>query len=256
MRPDLVFRLRASGLHLLGSVVVLGAFLWLVYGYWYMNPFQVIYSTVDVVKILVLVDLILGPLLSLIVFNIAKPRAELVRDLAIILVFQISALAWGAYVTYSVRPQFVVFAGSHIHIVSSREIYMNELPADIRPRSWYEPPVAVSIKRPQSEEERKQLVLDLLDGKVPELIYQAQRYRPYAEYRDEIAASILPWEELVKRGGNIKIWLDTILARGYGVEYIVCEIDAKSFSSLALVRISDGRVIEVMQPAPLPENKS
>lgn len=257
MSRSLLFRLKAAGLHLLGSAVAIGLFLWLVYGYWYMHPYQIVFSTMDVVKILVGVDLVLGPLLTLIVFNVAKPRKELARDLGLILAVQLSALAWGVQVTYSVRPQFAAFVGNNVYVVTGRDVHLDELPAEISKRSWYQPPVAVSVQGPQSEAEWRQHMADLFNEKVPDLMYQAQRYRPYAERATH--SQILPFtaEELSKRSDAVRVWVESVQATDNAGGYEYYNILSGTFTSLAAVRAEDGVIISVMpvQPVPLPENK-
>lgn len=258
MSRSLLFRLKAAGLHLLGSAIVIGLFLWLVYGYWYMHPYEVVFSTINVVKVLIGVDLVLGPLLTLIVFNIAKPRKELVRDLGMILAVQLSALAWGTHVTYSVRPQFVAFVGDTVYVVTGRDINLDELPDDISLRSWNQPPVAVSVRGPQSEAGWSQHMADLYNGKVHELMYQARRYRPYAER--VIHSQVLPLtvDELNRQGEATRSWLSSVQAQKDSEGYAFYKIMSGTFSSIAAVRDQDGVVIDVMQAqlAPPRESKS
>lgn len=59
-------------------------------------------------KIVLAVDLVLGPCLTLIVFNSRKPRQELIRDLSLIALVQMLALGAGAYVVANARPLAVV----------------------------------------------------------------------------------------------------------------------------------------------------
>ncbi|XFB08520.1 hypothetical protein AAGT13_06380, partial [Azotobacter salinestris] len=59
-------------------------------------------------KIVVAVDLVLGPCLTLIVFNLRKPRSELVRDLSLIALVQVLALGAGVWQVLKVRPLAVV----------------------------------------------------------------------------------------------------------------------------------------------------
>ncbi|MBI3188729.1 MAG: hypothetical protein HYZ31_12790 [Gammaproteobacteria bacterium] len=258
MSRTLSFRLKASGLHLAGSGLVIGVFLWLVYGFWYMVPYQLVFSTFDVVKVLIGVDLVLGPLLTFIVFNIAKPRKELARDLAIILAFQLSALAWGVHVTYSVRPQFLAFVGDNLYAVSGRDINLEELPDDIKRRVWYEPPVPVSVRGPQSEDEWKQHTVDLFNSKVPELMYQSRRYRPYAERGMYSGVLPLTVDALREKGPGVNQWLDSVLVKEDASSLAFYKIMAGTFVSWAAVRVDDGFVINVMpvQSVPPPENKS
>lgn len=68
------------------------------------------------------VDLVLGPCLTLIVFNPQKPRAELVRDLALIALLQALALGAGAWLVANARPLAVVQVFDTFHVLN-REDY-------------------------------------------------------------------------------------------------------------------------------------
>lgn len=59
-------------------------------------------------RIVVVVDLVLGPCLTLIVFNPRKPRPELLRDLLLIALVQVLALGAGSWQVFKVRPLAVV----------------------------------------------------------------------------------------------------------------------------------------------------
>ena len=61
----------------------------------------------SVLRILLLVDVILGPMLTFVVFNRAK--REWKRDLAIIAIVQVIAFAYGAYTMARYRPVFAVY---------------------------------------------------------------------------------------------------------------------------------------------------
>jgi len=73
------FRLKAFGAHLLGSTLaltlVLGA---LDYG-WYHFPGWHLTDAVHVVVVMIGVDVVIGPLITLIIANARKPRRELAR---------------------------------------------------------------------------------------------------------------------------------------------------------------------------------
>ncbi|WNO09634.1 hypothetical protein [Teredinibacter sp. KSP-S5-2] len=56
------------------------------------------------IKIIAAVDIVLGPAITLIVYNTRKPQKELIRDLFIILVIQLSCLAYGVHVVHQSRP--------------------------------------------------------------------------------------------------------------------------------------------------------
>lgn len=54
-------------------------------------------------------NLVLGPLLTLIIFDITKSRSKLIGDVIAIAMLQFSALAWGVSTIHDQRPVAVVF---------------------------------------------------------------------------------------------------------------------------------------------------
>src|SRR6267378_7477920 len=98
------FRLKAFGLHLSASATLLTLILGSLYLGWYRWPGWYLTGVLHVVVILAIVDLALGPTLTLIVANPRKPRRELTRDIGIIVTVQIAALVYGAATLWHGRP--------------------------------------------------------------------------------------------------------------------------------------------------------
>lgn len=67
-------------------------------------------------------DLVLGPALTLIVYNLTKPVRKLVMDLALIALLQLSCLLAGVYVVLSARPLAVVYVFDTFYVFN-REDY-------------------------------------------------------------------------------------------------------------------------------------
>jgi len=103
-------RFQAFAIHLLISSVVLGAFLAFVFLVWYPHPFFILEGLVQIVWVLVGVDIVLGPALTLVVFKTGKPGLK--RDLSIIAAIQIFGFIYGAHTFYIERPAFAVFFDS------------------------------------------------------------------------------------------------------------------------------------------------
>src|SRR5882672_896867 len=95
------FRFKAFGLHFLASSVALSSTLGALYFGWYRWPGWYLTDVVTVVAVLVGVDIVLGPLLTLIVARSSKPRRELTRDIAMIVVVQLCALGYGTVSLWS-----------------------------------------------------------------------------------------------------------------------------------------------------------
>ena len=103
-------RFQAFAIHLLISSAVLGSFLAFVFLVWYPQPFFVVEGLVQIVWVLVGVDIVLGPALTLVVFKTGKPGLN--RDLSIIAAIQIFGFIYGAHTFYIERPAFAVFYDS------------------------------------------------------------------------------------------------------------------------------------------------
>src|SRR5215472_14210875 len=111
------FRLKAFGLHLLGSVSALFLVLGSLYLGWYRWPGWYLSSVLHVVGIVVMVDLVLGPTLTLIVANPGKPRRELVRDISMIVTVQLAALLYGTVTLWGGRPLYYTFSVNSLELV-------------------------------------------------------------------------------------------------------------------------------------------
>lgn len=118
-------RAKAAGLHLTLSAVVGVLVAGLVHLLWYPSPMGRLAGVGGIVGLLLLVDLILGPVLTFLVFRKDKPSLRF--DLGAIVVLQIAALAYGLYSIEYARPSFLVFIKDRFEIISR---------ADVQPADW------------------------------------------------------------------------------------------------------------------------
>jgi hypothetical protein len=103
-------RFQAFAIHLLISSFILASFLSFVFLVWYPQPFFVVEGLVQIVWVLIGVDVVLGPALTLVVFKTGKPGLK--RDLSIIAAIQIAGFIYGAHTFYIERPSFAVIYDS------------------------------------------------------------------------------------------------------------------------------------------------
>lgn len=121
-------RLRASGIHLAISLTIATLAALLVFMVWYPYPYREISGGRELFLILVSVDVALGPLITLIIFNRSKPRRELVRDLSIIALIQLGALAYGMWTVFVARPVYLVFEVDRFRVVHAVDVPPEMLP--------------------------------------------------------------------------------------------------------------------------------
>jgi hypothetical protein len=115
-------RARAGAAHFVFSAMLAAACAAVVYLLWYPSPLGAMSGVSDLFVLMLGVDVVLGPLVTLVVFNTRKPRAELVRDLAVVVLVQLGALGYGMWTVFAGRPVHGVFEYDRIRVVHANEI--------------------------------------------------------------------------------------------------------------------------------------
>lgn len=115
-------RLKAAGIHLAISLAIAAMAALLVFLVWYPYPYREISGGRELFLIVVAVDVIMGPLMTLAVFNLKKPRKELLRDLTVIGLLQLAALGYGLWTVAVARPVHLVFEIDRFRVVHAIDI--------------------------------------------------------------------------------------------------------------------------------------
>lgn len=113
-------RLKASGIHFLVSCVCVAVALLASALFWYPGPLAFAAGLAGIVGILVMVDLVLGPVLTFVVYKPGKKSLKL--DLAVIAAVQILALGYGLQTVYQARPVYIVFSVDRFETVSAADL--------------------------------------------------------------------------------------------------------------------------------------
>lgn len=110
----------AAGIHLLISILVAVLILCLLYFFWFPSPLMTIGGANEGVKLILLVDLVIGPLCTLIVFKRNKPSIRF--DLSVIALLQIAAISYGVFAIYAQKPSYMVLTYTELVLVNRREV--------------------------------------------------------------------------------------------------------------------------------------
>ncbi len=161
-------RLRASAIHFALSLAVFLVLLSLIVYVWYPGALFWVDGGVSGVQILIAVDLVLGPLLTLIIYNPTKTRRHIVMDFMLIAAIQVGALAWGVNTIYEQKPLAVVFDGSAFQIVDKD--YLEKQQVDIATLNSEDAPLPLVYyaRKPQTREESVGVVTHLYINSLPE----------------------------------------------------------------------------------------
>lgn len=106
--PALKTKLAATGIHLAMSLVIFAILAYLIFYHWFPQPYFSIDGGWQGMRLIAFVDLVLGPFITFLIFDLSKRRREIVIDLAIILAIQFGALTYGVVTTYNQRPLAIV----------------------------------------------------------------------------------------------------------------------------------------------------
>jgi hypothetical protein len=120
-------RIKPTAIHFIGSIVVAIVMACLVLFLWYPAPYSFMAGGLSLLFILISVDVVLGPSLTFVVFDIKKPRDELVRDITIICFIQLCGLAYGLHTVYMARPVALVLELTQFRVVSAVDVKSDEL---------------------------------------------------------------------------------------------------------------------------------
>ncbi len=159
-------KVSASLIHLGLSVLIAALAALLVFGVWYPYPYREISGGRELFLLVVSVDVMMGPLITFAVFNRAKPRPELLRDLAIVALFQLSALGYGLWTVSVARPVHMVFEVDRFRVVHAIDVppeLLNKCPAGVvaLPLTG---PTMLSLRAPGSNQERSSALWAELAG--------------------------------------------------------------------------------------------
>ena len=163
------FRLKAFGLHLLTSAVVLTLVLGILYLGWYRWPGWYLADVRHVVTVLAGVDLAVGPLLTFVIARSSKLRRDLTRDVAVIVALQLFALIYGTVSLWNGRPLYYAFSENVLQLVQAYDIDAHELAlarrqnAELVPH-WYSLPRWIWAPLPQEGHERDRIVTSAIVG--------------------------------------------------------------------------------------------
>lgn len=202
-------RWQAAGVHLSASFLLAVLAAALLFGVWYPPPYTHAAGADRLIMLLIGIDLVIGPLLTLIVYKHGKKGMAF--DIAFIATVQLVALVYGMFVIAQSRPVFVVVAEDMTYLTMASALDDRDLAAAqdprFRSRSWTGP-VQVAAPPPASAEDRQELLDSGLAGKdidrLPKyfrpmdadgiaLIAGSQPLRRLAEHgdaRDKVAAFV------------------------------------------------------------------
>jgi len=206
-------RIVAATIHFAITLLVAGLAAALIFFVWFPGAMATLVGGAKLFFIVTGCDVILGPLISLVIYNSKKPRKELIIDYSVIGLVQLVALVYGVSVVAASRPVFVAFDGDRLEIVTAIELEESDLLAGMAPefrsKSWIGPRL-VSIEEPTDLKEKQTLLFSAIAGKDGYLM--PKYYRAYDTAREQILKKSQSLEVLLKDSKDAKPIIEDAIA--------------------------------------------
>ena len=175
------FRIKAAGIHLLISAMVALFGLGLVFLVWHPTPLQKAVGVTNIFLMMLGIDVVLGPLLTLLVAS-SKEKKTLKFDLSIIAVVQLTAYLYGMHSIAVSRPVYIAFDKLRFEVVQADSV-VREADKMILPAYQSNPlfaPQWVSV-RPYKDvaEQNQRTTMEMQQGISPSM--RADLYQPINE---------------------------------------------------------------------------
>jgi hypothetical protein len=179
------FRLKLFSLHLLSSATVLTLILGALYFGWYRWPGWYLTDVTRVIIVMVCVDVVLGPTLTLIIANRSKARRVLARDISIIVLVQLCALTYGCVQLWNGRPLYYAFSENVLQLVqaydiSSREAELGRQQNPAFAPHWYSLPRWIWAPLPKDADTSQQIVAAAISGG-DDVISMPRYFKPWED---------------------------------------------------------------------------
>ena len=205
-------RLKASGIHLILSLVVAALSALLVFGIWYPYPYREISGGRELFLLVVTVDVILGPLITLAIFDRSKGWPVLRRDLAVVGLLQLGALGYGLWTVFVARPVHMVFEYDRFRVVHAIDVpvsLLDQTPPDVNAMPLFGPTV-LSLRPFRDQNEKMDATVAALQG--VSLASRPDLWQPYAKAVPDVLKVARPVSALKSRFASQAAEIDGVLA--------------------------------------------
>jgi hypothetical protein len=191
-------RWKASLIHLGISAAIGIAVVALMLFVWYPRPYFTAMGGDTLILLLIGVDVVIGPLITLVIFD---PKKKGLRfDLSVIAALQVAALAYGCNVMFASRPVYNVFVVDRFETVAANavdEASRAKATEEFRSLPLTGPRI-VAARQPADPARQSDIIVQAMNGG-PDLANLPDLYLAYSDVRAEAAGKARPLAELIKR---------------------------------------------------------
>ncbi len=244
---DWYFRLRYFCLHLLLSIILAIISLSLIFIVWFPRPLAEATGISQIVILMLGIDLVLGPLMTLILAKQGKRGLKF--DLFIVLCLQFGALSYGLYSISISRPTWIVFYVDAFDLMQANNMQPQGISnKDYQSNPWFGYQYRY-ISKPKNDEERlDRIEYNLKTGFGP--TQRSEMFQPLIEGWVELSNQQRSLEELKKINNEIDL-----TQAPYSLSTGWLPLRASQSSKVILINIRQKKVVKIVDINPYPSVK-
>jgi hypothetical protein len=187
-------RWKAAGVHLAISIAVALAVVAAMLFIWYPSPYFQAMGGGGLLMLVTGVDVVLGPLITLIIFNTKKKSLKF--DLTCVAFVQVVALAYGVSTMFQARPVYTVFNNDRFDVVIAANMDAKEQ-AKVTNAAFKTVPLSgpqiVAIDTPKDKKEVERMLFSGIESRAFSQYYVS--YESKAKEAAAVAKPIAEWQK-------------------------------------------------------------
>lgn len=187
-------KLKAFIIHLLLSIILVSFVIGMIIYFWYPAKYWGVTSLKDIAILIISIDLILGPLLTFVIYNPTKKSLRF--DLSVIALFQISALAYGSYTLFQTHPVYITYSVNGFSLVNANEAQPAKANFEEYNVSKLSSAKLAYAELPADDDVQTKLIVSIALEGAPGLEKRMEYYKPYKSNIDKILSQSLDSDKI------------------------------------------------------------
>jgi hypothetical protein len=247
-------RRKAAAIHLGISFLVVGAITCLIYFLWFPHGLIRVAGMDRLILTMLMVDIVAGPLLTLIVFK-AHDMPQTRRDLAVIGLLQAAFMGYALHTAWISRPVFLIWSVDQMYLIYANDIEPDDLREGTREAtrtlSWAGPRV-FAVNMPKDPGMRAKIITELIEQQTS-LERLPKYYDDFALQTEKLLRAAVPAEE-----ASLPSWMPKDGLRGAIANtgrpantLRLVPLNSSRAASMMLVDAKTGRPIATLAPPPV-----
>ena len=232
--------------HLIISISLALLVIGLVFFIWYPSPLATAVGVTHIFLMLLVIDVILGPLLGLLVYKEGKKTLKF--DLSVIILIQIAALCYGIFSIEQGRPAWLAYSVDRFELVRKNELVdtnIQQVQPQFQKPSWLQPQY-VAVKVSDNVNQRNDDLFAEVMGGIS-LAQRPERYVDLNQVKSLIQQRSQDLELL--KNFNDPNRVEKVLAK-YPMATAFAPLKANAVDMTVLINKEQGEVVKIVNLRP------